>query len=681
VFSPLRCENDIFIKIRMKITKIQIKNYRLLKNFSVNLENDLSLIIGKNNTGKTSLLNILQKFLCTTLNTFNFEDFNIEFQEEIIKKIEATLVEEDGYKKLKLELNIFIKYEENDSLANISDLFLDLEPSNNELKLCFEYELGFENYKKLKEDYTSHELGRGLTDFLKKHHKAYFKMKRKVIDTADENIFAEVEDSKIRKIINIQFISAQRDVSNEDGEGTKNKTLSKLSYKYFKPFEDSKAAHVIDLQKKLIDTDTNLTSSYALIFKKVIDDVEKFSYNSSKISVRSNFEEINLLKENTSVVYSENDCLLPENYNGLGYMNLFSMIFELHIIFDQFKKTHQEQNSSDINLLFIEEPEAHTHPQMQYVFIKNIKQFLQENKETLNLQTVITTHSAHITSQSDFSNIKYFLEKDYQVIVKNLSDLETHYGESGDEKINFKFLKQYLTIHRAELFFSDKIIFIEGDTERILLPAIMKKLDLQNVGTKNYIPLLSQKISIVEVGAHSKIFDKFLEFLGIKTLIITDIDSVKENGARRKTRCKVSEGTDTSNVSIKHFLPGKSFEELKNITEEARVISCGDAKIYISYQNKESDYHARSFEDAFISLNIDYIQSKKEDFNSLKNKEKFDDPNPDFYKIANYDEGDFKCIIKKSDFATDILYLSDENFTNWETPDYIKKGLLWLMKN
>jgi predicted ATP-dependent endonuclease of OLD family len=31
------------------------------------------------------------------------------------------------------------------------------------------------------------------------------------------------------------------------------------------------------------------------------------------------------------------------------------------------------ENQADINLLFIEEPEAHTHPQMQYVFIKNIK--------------------------------------------------------------------------------------------------------------------------------------------------------------------------------------------------------------------------------------------------------------------------------------------------------------------
>jgi predicted ATP-dependent endonuclease of OLD family len=60
-------------------------------------------------------------------------------------------------------------------------------------------------------------------------------------------------------------------------------------------------------------------------------------------------------------------------------MNLFAMVFNLHLIFDSFKKIHVEhENQADINLLFIEEPEAHTHPQMQYVFIKNIKTLLKE---------------------------------------------------------------------------------------------------------------------------------------------------------------------------------------------------------------------------------------------------------------------------------------------------------------
>ena len=47
---------------------------------------------------------------------------------------------------------------------------------------------------------------------------------------------------------------------------------------------------------------------------------------------------------------------------------------------------------------------------------------------------------------------------------------------------------------------------------------------------------------------------------------------------------------------------------------------------------------------------------------------------PDYYEIAD------TCIVKKTLFATDILYYSSENFTEWQVPEYIKEGLLWLSK-
>ena len=63
----------------MKIYKIQIENFRLLKNFSIDIEDELSLIIGKNNSGKTSILSALDKFLNRSeSNKFHFDDF---FQE------------------------------------------------------------------------------------------------------------------------------------------------------------------------------------------------------------------------------------------------------------------------------------------------------------------------------------------------------------------------------------------------------------------------------------------------------------------------------------------------------------------------------------------------------------------------------------------------------------------------
>ncbi|WP_246063133.1 AAA family ATPase [Paenibacillus ehimensis] len=88
----------------MKIRKIKVNNYRLLKKFELDLEKDLSVIIGKNNCGKTSLLSILDKFIGTraTANAFSYDDFNIGFQKEIREIVENN----EAITLLSLSLNI-----------------------------------------------------------------------------------------------------------------------------------------------------------------------------------------------------------------------------------------------------------------------------------------------------------------------------------------------------------------------------------------------------------------------------------------------------------------------------------------------------------------------------------------------------------------------------------------------
>src|SRR5690606_273968 len=118
------------------------------------------------------------------------------------------------------------------------------------------------------------------------------------------------------------------------------------------------------------------------------------------------------------------DHSLPEDYNGLGYMNLIAMIFEIEVLLTDFKRLHlKEEQPADINLLLIEEPEAHTHPQMQYIFIKNIKSILEDARKGIgdgvafNLQTIITTHSSCITAESDFDDIKYFYRNSINEVI------------------------------------------------------------------------------------------------------------------------------------------------------------------------------------------------------------------------------------------------------------------------
>jgi Predicted ATP-dependent endonuclease of the OLD family len=697
----------------MKIFKIQIENYRLLKNFSIDLEDELSLVIGKNNTGKTSILSVLDKFLNQSdKNKFYFDDFNIDFKKEVQNLIEEDyVIDKNNYQNKGIKLKLFIQYTETCNLENVSRVMMDLDPENNYIVLGFEYLLPFEKYIEVRKDYQEFAANeivkqnenkdyrpKSLYDFLQKNHDKYFKSYRKSIeinkDTQiinDENfIDLDKELISIKDIINFKYISARREVANKEVDKTLSMQTSKIYEKTETSPDQNKA--VEDFKDRLSETDDQLSDIYVDLFKTIIKKVGDFGGikpNESEIEIISNLQHRELLKGNTTVVYKhDDDNKLPEHYNGLGYMNLICMIFEIEILIQEFKR-EKEKKPADINLLFIEEPEAHTHPQMQYVFIKNIKKLLKEgikreDGEKRELQYIVTSHSSHIVADSDFNDIKYLKkESSNNVVAKNLKDLRKEYDEKTTQ---YQFLTQYLTISRAEIFFADKAVLIEGDTERMLIPTIMKKIDVEEEaaheanGTKDdYLPLLSQNISVIEVGAYSQIFDKFIEFLGIRTLVITDLDAVGNDGRK----CEVADGVSYSNDAITHYFNSPTLANLKGYPLQNKLfnkvngnwVNQPNGKLCVVYQTSENGYHARSFEDAFIHLNRIFVKDNKDNFKGLQNRDNFDVNTNNAYHLTK------ECVKKKTHFALDILFHSNENLSNWQIPLYIKEGLLWLKQN
>ncbi|MCC7303095.1 MAG: ATP-dependent endonuclease [Bacteroidia bacterium] len=696
----------------MRVFKIEIENYRLLRDFSMDLEKELSLVIGKNNTGKTSILSALDKFLGNYERAkFTFDDFNIAFKKVLKGEIEAAdgIVEGD-YKRLGIRLRLFVEYSDADNLSNISRVMMDLNPDNNVIVLGFDYTLDYYGYTRLRSDYREFEAKekqkeqekngykpRTLIDFLKSNHAAYFKTGRRslVYDPAtkksseDKSIDLDSEKISVADIINFKYISAKRDVANKDADKTLSGQTSEIYRSTVNGDEENQA--VADFKDKLSETDTDLSGIYRTLFAEIIQKVKDFGgvkINESEIEIISTLQHRELLEGNTTVVYKhDEDNHLPEHYNGLGYMNLISMIFEIEILVHEFKR-EKDKKPADINLLFIEEPEAHTHPQMQYIFIKNIKKLLdkgikREDGENRELQYVISTHSACIVADSDFDDLKYLKkDKDKGIIARNLKDLKNEYDT---ETTQYQFLKQYLTISRAEIFFADKAVLIEGDTERILIPTLMRKVDIEEEekysasgGQDEYLPLLSQNISIIEVGAYSQIFEKFIDFLGIKALIITDLDAVNGDGKK----CEVATGVDYSNEAIRFFFNSPTLANLRGFTLVNKLFNKvagswtnhADGQLSVVYQTEEVGYNARSFEDAFIHINKGYVNDNKAGFRGLQNKELFEN-GANAYELAE------KCIKKKTHFALDILYHSNADFNNWKIPAYIKEGLLWLKKD
>ena len=431
----------------------------------------------------------------------------------------------------------------------------------------------------------------------------------------------------------------------------------------------------------LASIDDQLGEQYAQVFGGFLKSSRDF-LELGDLKVVSNIQSQSLIETSSQVIYGETDNFLPEHYSGLGYLNILYLLLQIELCRDDFAR-----RNAPLNLLLIEEPEAHTHPQMQYVFADKIHGL---TSEIPSLQALLTTHSSHIVSKSNFEDIRYLsrLSPSEPVTIKNFhTDLSVRYKELGAEgPALFQFLKQYLTINSAELFFASKAIFIEGTTERILLPLFIEVHDEENVDETAESGLSSQNISVLEVGANARAFAPFLKFIGVRTLVITDIDTTKavvseKTGKLSYHACPVAESSHTSNETLKHFLWAPDPKEEKEFSEWHRclidgTVSSDKEQIELAYQLKEDGYHARSFEDAFISINFEKVVARKDTLAGLKNKDMLDGfCGKDFYSLTN------QILGKKSDFAGSVLYSALVEGESWRVPKYIMDGLKWIHKN
>lgn len=674
----------------MKVKKINIQNYRLLKDFSLELKSELSLIVGKNNCGKTSVLSVLEKII-NKRSSLTWEDINLDHRKVIFENIKKVSDTPDSELEpiLGINLQIWIQYSEEDSYQNIQPFMMDLNPDNNFIILEFTYTIPIQKLRDLNhqvsdimDDFSKFEL------FMKKNMSTLFKMQVHSLGynpstqklTEEKSNLLEMKD--VHKIIKVRGISASREVSNKEN----NHSLSKTSNRFYKlnNGEDIDSAANNLLQSAILKADETLTKAYSGddssegIFTQVFERVKRFGGNDSEaeLAIHSSLSEKDILSNNTTLYYKHDDSLLPETYNGLGYLNLYGIIFEIETVMADIKK-----DPADINLVYIEEPESHTHPQLQYIFIKNIKDLLKVHDDELKesgdfscIQTLITTHSSHIVSDCNFDDLIYFKRDNGTAVSKAFNSLKEKYG---DEQLGYKFVKQYLTLNSSELFFADKVICVEGDTERILIPTMMQKVDISNPidQASNTMPLLSQNISIIETGAHSQVFKILFDFLGIKVLIITDIDPARKNENNHWTSCSAVYATSTTNTSIKNYFDisrDEIFLMVAHKSSQDKITSNG--RIRIAYQIPEDgkDYQPASFEDAFISLNKQFIIDQKAGLIEYKALKNFDDREiEDFYKFAR------DKVNKKSAFASSLLYFEDEEST-WKVPNYISEGLLWL---
>jgi len=647
----------------MKITNIQIENFRLLDNIEINLEVITTAVVGKNNSGKTSFSEIFNIFMGNR--KFEFEDFSINSQQKFYDSffLFQQINDDNKEEKLKdlriavpkIKLLLEVTYSEEDTWVNIKPFISSLDESSS-IKILFEYTpKDTEKFFRIIKDYIEKN-NSDLLDEIAKLFSLHYKITIKPYSEV-ENI-EEVNFLDVEKLLQCHFIEAQRDLEDSKSSNTKLSSIFQKEYDYKTKTEDNSSDELTEVTGK---ANNEIEKKLNEFFKNFVDSFKKFGFpgiDNEKLELQSNIVVENLFKNNVRLVYNHNDNILPEKYNGLGYKNLMYIISKIL----SFEILHQDKKC-DLNLLFIEEPEAHMHPQMQRVFIENITKFLRA--KNFNVQVVITTHSSHILTNAEFESIRYFSKNAYSSSVKDLKKFSSELSEPQ----TLAFLKQYLTLDKSELFFADKAILFEGVVERLMMPIFINKID-----NENETKLSEQYISYIEVGgAYMDKFKELLAFLNIQTLIITDIDAIDINNSRKKVEITNDPTFETSNSCLKKWLPQKKkILDLLNTTIDEKIKN----NVRVAYQTKLDGTDlkcGRSFEEAFILDNLQYVLNKKDNLISIKNKlseyTQIEEIKQNSYEIAKS--------IKKTDFAFDLL----SNQDNFDVPNYIKEGLLWLSQH
>lgn len=130
----------------MIIHQVAIKNFRLLADVDLALEDQTTVIVGRNNSGKTSLSEVMRRFLADGSAKFQLEDFSSACYDHFCEALEALHrgAEEDAIRALipSIELRLKLKYDPaQPQLGSLGPFVIDLDPACTDAVVVVRYEL------------------------------------------------------------------------------------------------------------------------------------------------------------------------------------------------------------------------------------------------------------------------------------------------------------------------------------------------------------------------------------------------------------------------------------------------------------------------------------------------------------------------------------------------------------
>lgn len=693
----------------MNVRSIYVDGYRRFKFQKINFEDGMTVLAGANNSGKTSLIDLLREVLGGQGN-LRAEDLNASARFEwLMCLVDAAIEGEDSFRALlegkdllekapSVVVRLEVGYDPaTDDIRQFADYLMDLDTEKS--SFYFEYRFSpkrddlivsfndlYTDIKRAVDDCnwkSASDAKPGSSTFLvlqAKADAALVDCSKPEVFFADEsysNVVPMGRDKNLKSLFNFNAVKASRalDDTNEDKSGELNQRLISVAKEdknwesLISKFPRQVVEAIHDLEIRELTTDETLRSLNTVI--ESISSTNGTKQNNLFLDFHVTEDHaVQMIARAMQTRYLGAGVPLSEASQGLGYSNL---IF-LHLEVESFiRSAAQEENRYLVNLLILEEPESHMHPQMQSAFIKHL---LSKVNEIGGFQAAVTTHSSEIVRLSEIRQLRVLKSEEDGCRIVDLRKF--HEEEIAHKSFELQRLFNFLyAINFSDILFADKVIMYEGDTERMYIEALIRERE-------ELAGLRAQYISYIHVGgAYAHIYKPLVvDTLRLKTVMITDLDYETEGNPSNFDELK---RLPSSNATLNALFRDCGKKSPPNIGDLSSVISAdlGVAPVpdtelaAVSFQMKREGY-ARTLEEAILAAQLEiqvWSSRKKEEWRTYREETglKFSIPQKPTSPTIR------QIVASTSNQKTDFMYSLILNSDLLQTvPPYILSALRWL---
>jgi predicted ATP-dependent endonuclease of OLD family len=526
------------------IKKLKVENFRSLKNVEITFEDDITVLIGENDSGKTSIVDALKIMfdnktveeddfyygankICITVETDDktfikeFEKNNrnitsrtgILFSKSELEKIREYL-DSDEFNSLPTDDDKKNKLKEYFDLFNITPFRRSSRVDTLKRKVLEKLEKAFEIidiYNELNSNYFDSLHTNNKKDKLKRYAE---KLGINFEDNEEDIDVDRLKDKVLEEL---------RKFVDSDGRIIVEGNIPKC-YIYFldgKHFEDISEfikemffkEKVKDIWKEKISEEKTIEDIIKEKFdkysenleleikeKKIIDKLRKYLPQLTEIKIKPIFDP-KPIPVDIKPILLEGDKEIPINKKGDGTKRRITMaLLEL-------KKSEKDKIPT---LYVFDEPDTHLHVRAQRDLLRIIKDFSKDGR-----QIIITTHSPFIMNSVEARKIRLLSLENGETKIKKISN------DDDVEEI-----LENLGIENIYLFFARKILIVEGETEEVFIPKMYKKL----YGTalrEDLIKLINRK-GVNNIPRFVEVLKDFVKPNEIFILTDKDIDRNKK---------------------------------------------------------------------------------------------------------------------------------------------------------